>query len=403
MTEFDRWAQQPQETIAEKAARLAREARANTQQTLAQDRTGFLNRDQIRNPLTPRGQDDNRDIDYDRRYTQDNNRSNDYDRRFAQDNSRDIDYDRRYAQENTRNNGYNRRFTQGNTRDIDYDQRYAQDANRDIDYDRRYAQDSRNGDYDRRYTQDGTRNNDYDRRSTDNNNFRVRPVDTEQLARQRRDEVAQNTLSSEQQILDNMKFQAEQLKKQRVLQEIEDTQEEIASELHRKEMQAAVRRKREFDRDRWAMVPGNTGYGFTDDQRPLIDYPSTNYPDRRLQDFVDPMDDLDADYDRVAQRTTGTRQPRPSGAVPASIGGPVQQVAARINNATTRTNTRGNDVVLADQTQLTRLNQQNKLLWFMMLCSLGLNIYLGWIARSFYGRYEELADELRETFTTTVT
>ena len=39
------------------------------------------------------------------------------------------------------------------------------------------------------------------------------------------------------------------------------------------------------------------------------------------------------------------------------------------------------------------------ILYFMLLFSLGLNVYLGWIARGFYVRYNELADELRETFT----
>ena len=41
-------------------------------------------------------------------------------------------------------------------------------------------------------------------------------------------------------------------------------------------------------------------------------------------------------------------------------------------------------------------------MFFMLLCSLALNIYLGWISRGFYVRYNELADELRETFTATM-
>jgi len=41
------------------------------------------------------------------------------------------------------------------------------------------------------------------------------------------------------------------------------------------------------------------------------------------------------------------------------------------------------------------------LLWFMLLASIGLNVYLMWIARGFYARYRELGDELRETFSTT--
>ena len=42
-------------------------------------------------------------------------------------------------------------------------------------------------------------------------------------------------------------------------------------------------------------------------------------------------------------------------------------------------------------------------LWFILLFSLGLNAYLGMIARSFYVRYEELADEIRDTFTNSTT
>ena len=38
---------------------------------------------------------------------------------------------------------------------------------------------------------------------------------------------------------------------------------------------------------------------------------------------------------------------------------------------------------------------------FLLLCSLGLNFYLAFISRGFYVRYHELADELRETFSTT--
>lgn len=48
------------------------------------------------------------------------------------------------------------------------------------------------------------------------------------------------------------------------------------------------------------------------------------------------------------------------------------------------------------------LAKANTFLLFMLLFSIGLNIYLGLIARSFYMRYAELADELRETFTATM-
>ncbi|MGI9515687.1 MAG: hypothetical protein ACR2NP_01465 [Pirellulaceae bacterium] len=49
-----------------------------------------------------------------------------------------------------------------------------------------------------------------------------------------------------------------------------------------------------------------------------------------------------------------------------------------------------------------QINRFNSFLYFLLLCSIGLNIYLAWISRGFYVRYRELADELRETFATTV-
>ena len=52
--------------------------------------------------------------------------------------------------------------------------------------------------------------------------------------------------------------------------------------------------------------------------------------------------------------------------------------------------------------KVTNLSKTNGFLLFMLLCSVGINIYLGLISRSFYTRYAELADELRETFTATM-
>lgn len=49
---------------------------------------------------------------------------------------------------------------------------------------------------------------------------------------------------------------------------------------------------------------------------------------------------------------------------------------------------------------VSQLNQFNNFLYFLLLCSIGLNIYLAWISRGFYVRYRELADELRDTFST---
>ena len=41
-----------------------------------------------------------------------------------------------------------------------------------------------------------------------------------------------------------------------------------------------------------------------------------------------------------------------------------------------------------------------RLMWLLLLISLGANVYLAMLSRSFYTQYEELADELRETFST---
>ncbi|MEQ1905774.1 MAG: hypothetical protein ABL888_16420 [Pirellulaceae bacterium] len=48
---------------------------------------------------------------------------------------------------------------------------------------------------------------------------------------------------------------------------------------------------------------------------------------------------------------------------------------------------------------LENLKRQMAFLWFMLLFSIALNFYLAFLARSFYTRYQDLADELRETFT----
>jgi hypothetical protein len=55
---------------------------------------------------------------------------------------------------------------------------------------------------------------------------------------------------------------------------------------------------------------------------------------------------------------------------------------------------------IAADSSATRTDKRTLVYMFMLLlCSIGLNIYLGWISRGFYVRYHELAEELRETFT----
>lgn len=55
----------------------------------------------------------------------------------------------------------------------------------------------------------------------------------------------------------------------------------------------------------------------------------------------------------------------------------------------------------AGEKQLAANQKTEVALLIMLLSSIALNIYLGWIARGFYVRYNDLADELRETFSAT--
>ena len=59
----------------------------------------------------------------------------------------------------------------------------------------------------------------------------------------------------------------------------------------------------------------------------------------------------------------------------------------------------------ADTSKSTRKNANNPtdmMLFILLLMSVALNLYLWWLSRTFHSRYQELADELRETFTATV-
>jgi hypothetical protein len=50
---------------------------------------------------------------------------------------------------------------------------------------------------------------------------------------------------------------------------------------------------------------------------------------------------------------------------------------------------------------LAESKQRSVFLLFMLFLLTGLCLYLSWLARGFYFRYAELADELRETFSAT--
>ena len=105
---------------------------------------------------------------------------------------------------------------------------------------------------------------------------------------------------------------------------------------------------------------------------------------------------------RIANNTAGRQRP-PS--LNVQIPGPQNQMdgnensslGSSANNGSTFRGTRSELVA-----NLSSLKKTNGFLLFMLLCSVGINVYLGLISRNFYTRYAELADELRETFTATM-
>ena len=108
-------------------------------------------------------------------------------------------------------------------------------------------------------------------------------------------------------------------------------------------------------------------------------YPQTQMPSRSRPFLQEP-----SPQQKIA-RATSQQPPRTTGGV--------RDFAASVNGPTSKTS--------LNSTPSTRDNRAQGFMYFMLLCSLGLNAYLAWISRGFYVRYHELADELRETFTTT--
>ena len=107
-----------------------------------------------------------------------------------------------------------------------------------------------------------------------------------------------------------------------------------------------------------------------------------------------PINSTETMPDRVAV------SPRPTNRLlPFAIEGP----SASNSNDTQESESRVGPVVDSDiVANAENYRKQNAALWFIMLCSVGLNFYLAWIARGFYVRYEELADDIRETFTSSL-
>ena len=138
-------------------------------------------------------------------------------------------------------------------------------------------------------------------------------------------------------------------------------------------------------------------YPYANNNRRLIDFPTGRFQNRyepvyndHLIDEYRPQDSYTQMPAKVASAPRPTSKP-PAFSIPGIESNQQENVRARDRNGTTITGD-ANEVV----------QRQNRLLWFIMLCSVGLNFYLAIIARGFYVRYEELADEIRETFTSSV-
>ena len=143
------------------------------------------------------------------------------------------------------------------------------------------------------------------------------------------------------------------------------------------------------DRRLAALVRDRDRRGYDDDYRSpfdddrFVDFPKrrNSYSERRVDDYDDPIIVGDTrpiqQHVSVPGKRSSIATPAPSGRLPAfAIDGPI-----------------------VDQRDVGAHSRTNQALWFIMLCSVGLNFYLFWIARGFYVRYEELADEIRDSFT----
>ena len=130
---------------------------------------------------------------------------------------------------------------------------------------------------------------------------------------------------------------------------------------------------------------------------PVLERPA-RYAARNLDDIIgNPFANGSAD----PQRQVSNVSPRPTGGVgkyTAAMPGPNRGATNPGNGDSQLNKTAGDKPVATTKNE----KRTERFIYFMLLCSLGLNVYLGLISRGFYVRYNELADELRETFTATL-
>ena len=130
---------------------------------------------------------------------------------------------------------------------------------------------------------------------------------------------------------------------------------------------------------------------YASNDRDIIPNPSYNFPTRRSTAGPN-----DYDYNSIPPRQKFANSPR----IAKSGGVNDYQMSIPANPDGKSAAGTPASTPLAKQT--THSNKAYGFIFFMLMLSLGLNLYLAWIARGFYVRYAELADELRETFTSSV-
>ncbi len=128
------------------------------------------------------------------------------------------------------------------------------------------------------------------------------------------------------------------------------------------------------------------------DQQRLAANSTSNYSDQLLNGFGSP-----------SARRTDMNSPQPTSGGVRSLAAAIQGPQNRsLDNGVRDTNRTGQRGDLLGDSENRNEEKTEGIIYFMLLFSLGLNVYLGWISRGFYVRYNELADELRETFTATM-
>ena len=132
-----------------------------------------------------------------------------------------------------------------------------------------------------------------------------------------------------------------------------------------------------LERERQALYSQNL-----DDQRAPIRYPTNQFPSQYPNTAVEYSVESNSDQTLTTETVSTPMVKQPNRMKPTTL-------------ASSSINTEFSE--MAENTAAPP-RQTNGVLWFMLLSAVGLNVYLGWISRGFYVRYGELANELKETF-----